>query len=310
MTTAFIFPGQGSQAIGMLADIAATFPIVTQTFAEASDILGYDLWQLTQAGPEELLNQTDKTQPALLAAEIALWRIWQAEGGKKPVLMAGHSFGEYSALTCAEALSYTQAVDLVQARGRFMFEAVPLGVGAVAAILGLDDAQIITACAEAAQGEVVSAVNFNAPGQVVIAGHATAVERAIQQAKALGAKRAMALPVSAPVHCALMQPAANRMAEKLNSATINLPNMPILHNFDVATHHSAEEIRYVLTQQIANPVRWTETIQQMAAQGIQTVVECGPGKVLSGLVKRIDKNINTLAIGDSKSLAAALEALA
>lgn len=310
MTTAFIFPGQGSQAIGMLADIAATFPIVTQTFAEASDILGYDLWQLTQAGPEELLNQTDKTQPALLAAEIALWRIWQAEGGKKPVLMAGHSFGEYSALTCAEALSYTQAVDLVQARGRFMFEAVPLGVGAVAAILGLDDAQIIAACAEAAQGEVVSAVNFNAPGQVVIAGHATAVERAIQQAKALGAKRAMALPVSAPVHCALMQPAANRMAEKLNSATIKLPNTPILHNFDVATHHTADEIRHALTQQIANPVRWTETIQQMAAQGIQTVVECGPGKVLSGLVKRIDKNINTLAIGDSKSLAAALEALA
>ncbi len=307
---AFVFPGQGSQAVGMLAELAAVYPIVQETFAEASEILGYDLWQLTQQGPEEQLNQTDKTQPALLAAEIAIWRIWQAQGGAIPAMMAGHSFGEYSALTCANALSYADAVRLVEARGRFMYEAVPLGVGAVAAILGLDDTAIAEVCSQVAEQQVVSAVNFNAPGQVVIAGHAEAVDRAMAAAKEAGAKKTVKLAVSAPVHCALMQPAADRMAEVLNAAQLQMPNTPIIHNYDVSIKDDVDGIRAALVAQIANPVRWTETISKMAASGITHVVECGPGKVLSSLNKRIDRSLSSYNLFDPKTLDACMEALA
>lgn len=307
---AFVFPGQGSQAVGMLAELAAIYPVVQETFAEASDILGYDLWQLTQQGTEAQLNQTDKTQPALLASEMAIWRIWQAQGGVMPALMAGHSFGEYSALTCANALSYVEAVRLVEARGRFMYEAVPLGVGAVAAILGLEDAAIIEVCSQVAAQQVVSAVNFNAPGQVVIAGHAEAVDRAMAAAKTAGAKKMVKLAVSAPVHCALMQPAAERMAEVLSSAQLQMPTVPIIHNYDVSIQTDVTAIRAALVAQIANPVRWTETISKMAASGITHIVECGPGKVLSSLNKRIERSLSSYNLCDAKSLDACLEALA
>lgn len=307
---AFVFPGQGSQAVGMLAALAANYPVVQETFAEASDQLGYDLWALTQNGPETELNQTDKTQPALLAAEIAIWRIWQAQGGPQPAMMAGHSFGEYSALTAANALSYREAIGLVAARGRFMYEAVPLGVGAVAAILGLDDAQIAAVCASVAEDQVVSPVNFNAPGQIVIAGHAEAVERAMAAAKTAGAKKTVKLAVSAPVHCRLMQPAAERMRERLNSAVLQLPQVPVIHNYDVSVKTDIESMRTALVAQIDHPVRWTESIRKMAAEGVTTIVECGPGKVLSSLNKRIDRALNSLHIADPNSLEHTLEALA
>lgn len=304
---AFVFPGQGSQSVGMLTDLAATYPIVAQTFEEASTILGYDLWQLCQQGPENDLNQTDKTQPAMLAAGVATWRVWCAQGGPKPILMAGHSFGEYTALVCADAITFTDAVSLAQDRGRFMQAAVPVGIGAAAAILGLTDAQIIEVCAQAAQGQVVAAVNFNAPGQVVIAGHKAAVDRATIQAKSAGAKRALTLPISVPVHCSLMQPAAERMAERLAQVTIHSPTIPIIHNVDVSTHSDAAAIRNALSAQIDHPVRWVETIQMMARNGVTQVFECGPGKVLAGLTKRIVKDLIALPLVDTQSVANALQ---
>jgi [acyl-carrier-protein] S-malonyltransferase len=309
MTHAFIFPGQGSQTVGMLADLAPIYPIVRRTFEEASDVLGYDLWQLTQAGPKKNLDKTDKTQPALLASSVALWRIWQKGGGTPPQIMAGHSFGEYSALVCAGAVEFTEAIRLAQDRGRFMQTAVPAGVGAMAAILGLTSEQIDAICTAVAQDQIVSAVNFNTPIQTVIAGHKTAVERAMEQAKTAGAKRTVLLPVSVPAHCALMQPAAQNMAKRLTEVHFKRPMIPVIHNVDVSTKETPEAIRAALSQQLYSPVRWVETIQQMAAKGMVTLFECGPGKVLSGLTKQINRRITPLTLQDAPSLEKALDRL-
>lgn len=302
MTHAFIFPGQGSQSVGMLADLNATYPIVQQTFEQASDILHYDLWKLSQNGPKETLNQTEKTQPALLAGSVALWRIWQDQGGSQPSFMAGHSFGEYSALVCAGALAYEDAVSLAQDRGRFMQAAVPEGEGAMAAILGLKDQQVIEVCQ--AQQQVVSAVNFNAPGQVVIAGLTAAVEAAIIEAKNLGAKMAIKLPVSVPSHSSLMKPAADKMAERLKDVTITVPKIAVIHNVDTSIKTQASDIATALVQQLHNPVLWVATIEKMVAEGVTTLIECGAGKVLTGLNKRISRQTT------AKTLEQALETAA
>jgi len=291
----------------MLAALGAAYPLVGQTFAEASTVLGHDLWRRVQEGPEEELNNTQNTQPAMLAAGVAVWRVWQARGGSEPSLMAGHSLGEYSALVCAGALAFTDAVALVAERARLMQEAVPQGQGAMAALLGLADAQVLAVCAEAAAGEVVEAVNFNAPGQVVVAGHSGAVERAIQLAKAAGAKRALRLPVSVPSHCALMRPAAAHLAERLARTRIDPPRIPILHNASVEATADPGQIRALLALQLYRPVRWVETIQALAARGVTQVVEAGPGKVLAGLNKRINKDLRALPVFDPQSLDAALE---
>ncbi len=309
MSHAFVFPGQGSQSVGMLAELAASFPIVKQTFEQASDALDRDLWKLSQQGSEEQLNQTDNTQPALLAAGIAVARVWEQQGGSPPLVCAGHSLGEYTALTYAGALSYTDAIRLVAERGRLMRAAVPAGVGAMAAILGLDDDAVKQACADAAQEQVVSAVNFNAPGQVVIAGHQAAVERATALAKAAGAKKAVLLPVSVPSHCALMQPAAEKLADVLNAIDLQLPRIPVLHNTDVSVQTDVDKIRQVLAAQLHQPVRWVESMEKIAAQGIARVIECGPGKVLSGLHKRINKSQQALPCFDNASLDKALHAV-
>jgi len=302
MTHAFIFPGQGSQSVGMLADLNATYPIVQQTFEQASEILHYDLWKLSQNGPKESLNQTEKTQPALLASSVALWRIWQDQGGTEPSFMAGHSFGEYSALVCAGALAYEDAVSLVQDRGRFMQAAVPEGEGAMAAILGLKDEQVIAVCK--AQEQIVSAVNFNSPGQVVIAGNTAAVEAAVAEAKKIGAKKAIKLPVSVPSHSSLMQPAAEKMAERLKDVTITVPKIAVIHNVDTSIKTQAEDIATALVQQLHNPVQWVATIEKMIAEGVTILIECGPGKVLTGLNKRISRPTT------AKTLEQALETVA
>ncbi len=299
---AFVFPGQGSQALGMLKELAAAQPLVTQTYAEASAALGYDLWQVVQQGPESELNQTHITQPAMLAAGVAVWRVWLQAGGATPALMAGHSLGEYSALVCAGAMAFADAVRLVADRGRFMQEAVPAGQGAMAAILGLEDEQVRQACAQAAQGQIVAAVNFNSVGQVVIAGDKSAVERAIAAANELGAKRAVLLPVSVPSHCALMQPAAERLRARLEQIPLQAPQIDVINNADVAAARQPAEIREALVRQLYSPVRWVETVQSMAGQGIKTLVECGPGKVLTGLAKRITKEIATETVFDPASL--------
>ena len=309
MTLAFVFPGQGSQSVGMLNAIGDALPIIKQTFAEASDALGYDLWQLVSQGPEEKLNQTQHTQPAMLAAGVAVWRAWQSQGGAQPVVMAGHSLGEYSALTCAGAMTFQDAVRLVADRGQFMQQAVPTGHGGMAAILGLEDEEVRKLCQQAAGGEVLEAVNYNSPGQVVVAGTAAAVARAVEQAKAAGAKRAVVLPVSVPSHCALMHPAAERMAERLQQITIQTPTIPVLHNTHVQAETDPQAIRAALVRQIESPVRWVETIQKMAADGVDKLVECGPGKVLTGLNKRIVKETQTLPVYDPDSLAQTLAAL-
>jgi [acyl-carrier-protein] S-malonyltransferase len=286
----------------MLADLAVAFPLVAETFAEASEVLGYDLWQLVQEGPVEELNKTHITQPAMLSAGIAVWRIMQQQGRVSPVVVAGHSLGEYSALVAAGALNFTDAVRLVAERGRLMQEAVPAGLGAMAAILGLDDGAVIAVCAAAAQGDVVSAVNFNAPGQVVIAGSAAAVERAVEGAKEAGAKRALLLPVSVPSHCALMKPAAEQLAAQLAGMSISVPAIPVINNVDVVAATDAAAIRDALVRQLYSPVRWVESVQKMAQEGVDTLVECGPGKVLVGLNKRIDKTMNAMAVFDAASL--------
>lgn len=305
-TLAIVFPGQGSQSVGMMADLADNISIVKHTFSEASDVLGYDLWSLIQKGPEELLNQTDKTQPAMLASGVAAWRALQEKGGATPALMAGHSLGEYTALVCAGALDFATAVKLVEERGQRMQAAVPAGTGAMAAILGLDDDQVRAVCEAAAEGDVVSPVNFNSPGQVVIAGQKAAVERAIVGAKEAGAKRALPLPVSVPSHCSLMKPAAEDFADSLHAANIQLPSIPVIQNADVVAHDSVEGIRDGLMRQLYSPVRWVETIQAMSAQGVTRLVEAGPGKVLVGLNKRIDKAMTALPVFDTASLEAAL----
>ncbi len=304
-----VFPGQGSQAVGMLGALAETYPSVVETFTEASAALGYDLWQLVQSGPAEELNQTARTQPAMLAAGVAVWRVWQMQGGPAPKMMAGHSLGEYTALVCAGAMSFSDAVGLVADRGRFMQEAVPAGSGGMAAILGLDDDQVLTVCSDAAQGEVVEAVNFNSPGQVVIAGAKAAVDRACGLAKDAGAKRALPLPVSVPSHCALMRPAAERLSERLAGIAISSPKIPVLHNVNVETADDADAIRQLLAAQLYSPVRWVETVQKMAAGGIATLFEAGPGKVLAGLTKRIDKNLKGVGVFDPDTLKDALETL-
>ncbi len=308
MSLAFVFPGQGSQSVGMLAGLAEGHPQVEQTFVEASGVLGYDLWRRVQEGPADELNQTHVTQPAMLAAGVATWRVWRANGGAMPALMAGHSLGEYTALVCAGSLRFEDAVSLVADRGRFMQEAVPAGTGAMAAILGLDDDKVIAVCEQAAEGQVVSAVNFNSPGQVVVAGHAEAVQRAVEQAKAAGAKRAVVLPVSVPSHCALMMPAAERMKARLAELAVAAPNVPVINNADVATATDPEAIRDALVRQLYSPVRWVESIQAMAGQGVDKVIECGPGKVLAGLNKRIDKTVEALAVFDGDTLQQALAA--
>mgnify|MGYP001561632575 FL=1 len=309
MKLAFVFPGQGSQSVGMLNALAAAYPQVQETFSEASTALGYDLWSIATAGPEEKLNQTEITQPAMLSAGVAVWRVWQAEKGPQPVVMAGHSLGEYTALTCAGALLFADAVQLVADRGRFMQEAVPAGKGGMAAIVGLDDNQVRALCEQAAQGEVLSPVNFNSPGQVVIAGTAAAVARAVEQAKGAGAKLAKQLPVSVPSHCALMHPAAERMRERLKLTKIETPRIPVLHNAHVRAESSADAIRNALVRQVESPVRWVETIQKMAADGVDKLVECGPGKVLVGLNKRISKETQTLSVYDPETLRQARAAL-
>ena len=309
MSFAAVFPGQGSQSVGMLSALAAEHPEVRRTFAEASEALGYDLWALTQEDPEERLNATERTQPALLAAGVAAWRSWKAAGGRDPLAMAGHSLGEYTALVCAGALQFKDAVKLVEFRGQAMQQAVPAGQGAMAAIIGLDDEQVRAACAEAAQGEVVEAVNYNAPGQVVIAGTTAAVLRAGEACKARGAKRALPLPVSAPSHCALMRPAAEKLAERLASMTVSTPVIPVYQNVDVASHTRPDEIRAALKAQLHSPVRWVETVQKLGQLGGTKQIEFGPGKVLVGLAKRIDKAVEAFPVYDPTTLQAALAAI-
>lgn len=289
----------------MLNALAAEFPIVEATLKEASTALGLDLWQLVSEGPEEQLNRTENTQPVMLAAGVATWRVWREAGGPMPVLMAGHSLGEYTALVCAGSLRFGEAVRLVADRGRFMQEAVPIGQGAMAALLGLDDDVVRKLCSAAAQGEVVEAVNFNAPGQVVIAGTKGAVERAIAQAKDAGAKRAILLPVSVPSHCALMHPAAERLRARLAEIDVRPPSVPVIHNVHVATESDPTGIRTALARQVESPVRWVETIERMAHEGITRIVECGPGRILTGLNKRIAKSVDCVAVYDPASVRAA-----
>lgn len=303
---AMVFPGQGSQTVGMLADLATQFPIVEQTFAEASDALGYDLWKLVQGGPAEELNKTWQTQPALLAASVAIYRVWQQQNGAQPAMMAGHSLGEYSALVCAGVLDFKQAIRLVELRGKLMQEAVPAGTGAMSAIIGLDNDAIAKACEESAQGEVVSPVNFNSPGQVVIAGNKDAVERAGAACKAAGAKRALPLPVSVPSHCALMKPAAEKLAVALQEVTFNAPQFAVINNVDVKAETSPEAIRDALVRQLYSPVRWSESVEFMAGEGVEHLLEVGPGKVLTGLTKRIVDTMTAAAINDAATVSAAL----
>ncbi|WGE88868.1 ACP S-malonyltransferase [Actinobacillus arthritidis] len=302
---AMVFPGQGSQAVGMLADLATAYPIVEETFKQASDVLGYDLWDLVQNGTAEDLGQTQRTQPALLASSVAIYRVWQQKYPElKPSVMAGHSLGEYSALVCAGVLNFQDAIKLVELRGNAMQQAVPAGTGAMYAIIGLDNEAIINACeqAQAEVGEIVSAVNFNSPGQVVIAGTKAYAEKAGELCKAAGAKRALPLAVSVPSHCALMKPVADKLAEALQNITLNAPVVPVINNVDVSVETDAEAIHNALVRQLYNPVRWTETVEKMANEGVATLYEIGPGKVLTGLAGRIVKELNAKAVNDVASL--------
>lgn len=307
MTVAFVFPGQGSQSVGMLGSLAGE-QAIRSTFDEASSALGYDLWQLCQSGPESDLNSTERTQPAMLAAGVAVWRLWQARGGAKPDIVSGHSLGEFTALVCSEALDFKTAISLVAFRGKAMQEAVPPGAGAMAAILGLEDIDAEKACAEAAQGSVVEAANYNAPGQVVIAGEAAAVQRAIEACKARGAKRAIALPVSVPSHSSLMRSAGERLGERLNSIEVRTPRIRYISAVDATAHTDPADIRTLLVRQLSSPVRWATTVQNIVAAGATRVIECGPGKVLTGLNRRIERNkdIAMQAVEDEATLTIAL----
>ena len=306
MSLAFIFPGQGSQSLGMLKELSENFSEVSATFQQASDALGYDLWSVIQDGPVEKLNSTDVTQPAMLAAGVATWRIWQAKGGAMPAMMAGHSLGEYTALVCSGSLDFVDAIKLVSQRGQFMMQAVPAGTGAMAAVLGMEDEAVRKVCLEAAQGEVLEAVNYNSPGQVVVTGNKSAVERVCILAKEQGAKRALELPVSVPSHCALMKPAAEQLAEVLNTISFNTPSIPVINNVDVIAAESEADIRDALKRQLFSPVRWVETIEKMSADGADQFMECGPGKVLVGLNKRINKTLTSAALLDSATIETAL----
>jgi [acyl-carrier-protein] S-malonyltransferase len=312
MSLALVFPGQGSQSVGMLGELAAAHPAVARTFADASAALGYDLWQLVAAGPVEQLNKTECTQPAMLCAGIATWRVWQEQGGALPQQVAGHSLGEFTALVCAGVLDFSAAVALVRDRGRYMQEAVPAGSGAMAALLGMEDSDAEQACLEAAAGEVVEAVNYNAPGQIVIAGATGAVERAIAAAKARGAKRAMLLPVSVPAHSSLMRGAAEKLRARLAGEKLSAPRIAYVSAVDAMPHSDPEDIRALLVRQLASPVRWTATVQALAARGATLVAECGPGKVLTALNRRIDRRpeFRCLALEDSATMQGALAAAA
>ncbi|MDV6326992.1 ACP S-malonyltransferase [Idiomarina sp. Sol25] len=300
--TALLFPGQGSQSVGMLSDLSNDCALVKETFAEASSVLGYDLWQLVQQGPEQQLNETQRTQPALLTASVALYRVAKEKGLADATVMAGHSLGEYSALVCAGALEFTDAVKLVALRGEFMQQAVAEGEGAMAAVIGLEDAEIEKICLEQAGEQIVTPVNYNSPGQVVIAGHADAVARAAEALKEAGAKRVLPLPVSVPSHCALMQPAASQLADALKSIKLKQPHTPVINNVDVAIADSEDAIKDALVRQLFCPVRWTETIEQIAKLDVESAYEVGPGKVLTGLNKRITKAFGCSALNTLDSL--------
>lgn len=304
---AMVFPGQGSQSVGMLAALAANHAVVEATFSEASTVLGYDLWQKVQKGPAEDLNKTWQTQPALLASSVAIWRAWQQQGGRAPAWLAGHSLGEYSALVCAGSLDFTEAIVLVARRGMLMQEAVMSGSGAMAAIIGLDNDAIAAACKRAAQGKVVSPVTFNSPRQVVIAGHKEAVERASVFCKKAGAKDAVPLPVSVPSHCALMKPAAEKLAMALEELRFAKPRIPVINNVDVRVEEDPAAIRQALVRQLYNPVRWTETVEYLSSQGVEALLEVGPGKVLTGLTKRIVGTLSGAALNDPELMSAAIE---
>ncbi|MCR8921946.1 ACP S-malonyltransferase [Dasania sp. GY-MA-18] len=297
-SVAFVFPGQGSQKVGMLAEMAAAYPVITETFAEASQALGYDVWDMVQNGEQEQLNLTERTQPILLTASVALWRCWQQKSDLKPALMAGHSLGEFSALVCAGSLQFADAVTLVRDRGQFMQTAVPVGEGAMAAVLGLNDDVILDICNSSSAAGVVEAVNFNSPGQVVIAGKVAAVEAAIAACKEAGAKRAMPLPVSAPFHTSLMKPAGEKLAEKIAGLTVLSPEIPVVHNVHAQTESDPAKIKELLVQQIYSPVKWVSCVETMVAAGIEQTVECGPGKVLGGLNRRIQKSLSAFALED------------
>ncbi|MEE8233241.1 MAG: ACP S-malonyltransferase [Gammaproteobacteria bacterium] len=306
MTVAFVFPGQGSQSVGMLGELADAHKTVQSTFAEASDTLGYDLWQLVQDGPETELNKTTRTQPALLACSVATWRVWNEMCQAQPIVMAGHSLGEYSALVCSAAITFTDAIRLVADRGALMQDAVAEGTGSMAAVLGLDENQVEEVCQQAAHGQTVSSANFNSPGQIVIAGHRKAVERAVELAKEAGAKHSIVLPVSVPSHCALMEKAADKFAARLNSVEFKQPGISVLHNVDAANRQNVGGIKLALQQQLCQPVQWVKTIQGMVNKNVNTIIECGPGKVLSGLIKRIDRSLKVLPVYDPGSLEKAL----
>jgi [acyl-carrier-protein] S-malonyltransferase len=308
MSFAFVFPGQGSQSVGMLGALAGSGEAVRSTFEEASGVLGYDLWKLVAEGPEDALNATERTQPAMLAAGVATWRAWRAQGGAMPAVLSGHSLGEFTALVCAQSLDFRATVELVRFRGQFMQEAVPAGTGAMAAILGLDDEAVDAACREAAQGSVVEPANFNSPGQVVIAGERAAVERAMEAAKARGAKRVVVLPVSVPSHTSLMRGAGERLGERLRALEVRTPVIRYVSAVDAAAHSDPDDIRAVLVRQISSPVRWPQTLRAVCADGITQVIECGPGKVLTGLNRRIEKrsDLSFLALEDPASIDSAL----
>ncbi|MEO8672311.1 MAG: ACP S-malonyltransferase [Tahibacter sp.] len=303
---AFVFPGQGSQAVGMLAELGAAHALVRQTFDEASTGVGKDLWTISQSGPDEELNRTENTQPALLAASVAVWRVWMDRGGPRPAQLSGHSLGEYSALVCADALSLHDAAVLVAERGRLMQRAVPAGTGAMAAVIGGDDEQIAAVCAELAEGQVVSPANYNSPGQLVIAGDAAAVDRVLVRLAELGIRKTVKLAVSVPSHCALMRDAAEQLAERMAAITWTLPTIPVIQNAEARSFESVLEIRAALQRQLCLPVRWTECVQQLAVRGATRIAECGPGKVLGGLIKRIDKGIQTRALAAPDDLAQAI----
>lgn len=304
---AFVFPGQGSQKVGMLAELAAQHPVIQQTFSEASDALAYDVWDLVQNGEQEQLNLTERTQPLLLTASVALWRAWQQLGGAQPAVLAGHSLGEFSALVCAGSLAFVDAVTLVRDRGQFMQTAVPVGEGAMAAVLGLEDQLITEICTKASTAGVVEAVNFNSPGQVVIAGKVAAVEEAMKLCKEAGAKRAMLLPVSAPFHTSLMRPAGEKLAEKISALTLNTPQIPVVHNVHAQTETDPDKIKALLVQQISSPVQWVACVEAMVAVGTESTLECGPGKVLSGLNRRIHKPLAAYNIEEPAGLEKALQ---
>ena len=303
---AFVFPGQGSQKIGMLAELAEQNPIIEQTFSEASGVLGYDMWQLIQQGEQDEINLTQRTQPIILTCSVAIYRLWNEQQGTVPSQMAGHSLGEWSALVCANVIDFTDGLRIVEARGKYMQQAVPVGQGAMAAIIGLDDQAILNACSEASSLGVVDAVNFNAPGQVVIAGSNNAVERAMEICKSAGAKRALSLPVSAPFHTSLMKPAADNLAEMVNAVTFRAPEVPIMHNVHAKNENDPAVIKALMLEQIYSPVKWVDCVKQLKASGASTLVECGPGKVLSGLAKRIDRELIALATESAADFDAAL----